>query len=580
MGSAAVEVSTVHRSAQDIAENDLTRAFASAELDDVTFISNYSLPSSSVEVDLVLTGTASESGRSTVVVVELKQWRRQGPPADAQVQAARQQVSQSLMYLQRSLQLDEDFDLLGAVLIEGAPRKYTESRSPVHVATRAEDLVAGLRPHLDGAGGARVAQRFLASPVMTNPLLAQVAAAEVRSGGQFVLLDRQQAVVDTVWQAVGRSRERNSKEVVIVTGGPGSGKTAVTLSILGEATRLGLVAQYASGSRTLTQGLRRTAGSRSPRIQALFKYFNNFADAAENSVDLLLCDDAQQIRATSTNRYTAARLRTGRSQIDELIDAARVAVFLIDEFQLSGPGEVGSVSLIQSAAHARDADVHRIDLSANFRAGGSGSYLPWIEQLLLGEIPPATWEREPNFDLKVVPSPDVMELELASKMDQGATARMTAGLCWPWTEPTEGDLTDDVVIGDWHRPWATKGDRRVGSAPPLGYWATQDSGFGQLGNVYTTQGLEFEWVGVIMGPDLVRRNGGWVADRTASFDMARARRASDVEFDRMTRQAYRLLLTRGLRGTLLYSTDGETQAFLENLVNDNIETTSPTARET
>jgi hypothetical protein len=156
------------------------------------------------------------------------------------------------------------------------------------------------------------------------------------------------------------------------------------------------------------------------------------------------------------------------------------------------------------------------------------------------------------------------------------TGRICAGL-WNWVTTSQltapfttrdGSLVPDVQIGDWARPWNLKGDRSVGDAPPAALWASDDRGFGQVGCVYTAQGFEYEWNGVLLGPDLVWRTDRWVTVRSANRDpdFRSSKRVSDAEFGLLVRNVYKVLLTRGLRGVYLYSTDPETQRLLEGLV--------------
>jgi DUF2075 family protein len=165
---------------------------------------------------------------------------------------------------------------------------------------------------------------------------------------------------------------------------------------------------------------------------------------------------------------------------------------------------------------------------------------------------------------------------LRDRLDAGYSARMTAGFCWRWSDP-DGDrlvpdvvigdrLVPDVVIGDWARPWNSKSERTVGSAPPSSLWATLPGGFGQVGCVYTAQGFEYDWNGVIFGPDLVARDGRLVTVRGASKDPALVRGGvREDQADRLIRNTYKVLLTRGMMGTVLYSADAQTQRFLAAL---------------
>jgi DUF2075 family protein len=232
---------------------------------------------------------------------------------------------------------------------------------------------------------------------------------------------------------------------------------------------------------------------------------------------------------------------------------------------------MGTVEDIEKHARGRGLEVYRVDLNTQYRSGGSAEYVEWVE-LLLGLVPggPVPWAGNDRFEVRTAPSPSAMEQALAEKLAQHQNARMAAGYCWTWSDPrADGSLVPDVQIGDWSRPWNLKGDRSVGDAPPAALWASDERGFGQVGCVYTAQGFEYEWNGVLLGPDLVWRTDRWVAVRSANRDpdFRNTKRVSDAEFDLLVRNVYKVLLTRGLRGVYLYSTDDETQRFLEQLVN-------------
>ena len=220
------------------------------------------------------------------------------------------------------------------------------------------------------------------------------------------------------------------------------------------------------------------AGARAPKVKKMFQYFNSFMAAEPNGLDVLILDEAHRIRETSVNRWTKAAYRSGRPQTDELIAAARVPVFLLDEFQVVRPGEQGTVADIEKDAHARGIRVEKISLDAQFRCGGSEEYLLWVKRLL-GLTPggPIQWIGDPHFDVEVVDSPAEMEASLATKIDDGYSGRIAAGYCWPWSDPApDGTLVRDVQIGAWSRPWNLRGNgpsaerlpRRCGPRTPQG----------------------------------------------------------------------------------------------------------------
>jgi len=369
--------------------------------------------------------------------------------------------------------------------------------------------------------------------------------------------------------AVKQAQWENTKTAVIVTGGPGTGKSVIALSLLGELARQGKTVLHATGSKSFTTTLRKIGGKGSGRTKSLFKYFNSFMDAEPNSLDVLILDEAHRIRETSVNRYTKAEFRTGRAQIDELFATARVPVFLLDQYQVVRPGELGTVAEIEAYAKALGIQTESISLNDQFRCGGSAAYINWVERFLgLTAGGPVAWEPDGSYTLTTAQSPSELESFLKKKNDEGFSARMTAGYCWPWSDPTkDGQLIPDVRIGLWSRPWNLKGERAVGGAPPSPLWASDPSGFGQVGCIYTAQGFEYDWNGVIIGPDLVRRGDHWVTQRSENKDpdFKNTKKVSDQEFHALVLNVYKVLLTRGMIGTLIYSEDPETNRFLSAL---------------
>jgi hypothetical protein len=562
-------------------------------LSSVEVLVEHQLPLTSKRVDAVLAGRHPRTGRHSYVVVELKQWSRATRYEDGellvrvdayghhpvlhpmdQVQTYRDYMLDFLPGL-----ADRQEDVVAVAYLHNATERGVATLRDRHASEsvrmftgeRRGDFLEFLRSRLDpDVAGAAAADHLLSLRAGPSRQLLTVAAREIREREQFVLLDEQKLAYEIVLHEVQRARAADSKTVVIVSGGPGSGKSVIALSLLGELARQGRGVLHATGSRSFTQTLRQVAGTGSTRVKSLFKYFNSFMEAERNGLDVLILDEAHRIRETSVNRYTRARLRTARPQIDELISAARVPVFLLDEHQVVRPGELGSVHEIEAFAASQGLLVHKVSLDEQFRCGGSEAYIRWVHRLLgLAPGGPIPWEGDDAFEVRVVDSPMEMELDLRVRRDGGFGARMTAGYCWPWSDPRPDDtLVDDVRIGGWSRPWNVKGERRVGDAPPSALWASQPGGFGQVGCVYTAQGFEYDWNGVIVGPDLVRRGGSWVTVRSANKDPDFRTRGTvpDDEFDRLVRHVYKVLLTRGMIGTLIHSVDPETQAFLTSLM--------------
>jgi hypothetical protein len=299
-------------------------------------------------------------------------------------------------------------------------------------------------------------------------------------------------------------------------------------------------------------------------MRYLFRYTSEFTVAERNGMDVLIVDEAHRIRLVTSYPFMRPEKRSGVGQADELVRAARVPVFLLDEHQGVRPYEVGTVASIEEACARNGAAVHKVALDGQFRCGGSEVYVRWVESLLgLRPGGPQPWPGDDTFQLLVTDSPAHMEEELRRRINDGYVARMTAGFCWQWSKPRpDGTLVDDVVIGPWTRPWNLYADTALNGIPPSDLWATDGGGFEQLGCIYTAQGFEYDYGGVIMGADLVWREDHWEPSAAASRDN-RVRRADN--FDILTRNTYKVLLTRGLLGCVIYSVDEETRHMLSGL---------------
>lgn len=564
-----------------------------AGLGEVEMLVEYHLPLTSQRTDVILAGVHPLTGQPSYVIVELKQWSTAftfegdpnlvevpgmpGPPKLHPVVQVRgyceylanfaRAISDQpdalagMAYLHNAVNPSEFKDLL-AVPVSTNGRFFTGADK----AAMADFLKSRLAAQPGHASG----DILMHTAVAPSTQLLKVAATEIRDRPQFQLVGNQQLAVDLILHAVEHARAGDKKRVIAVTGGPGSGKSAVALSVLGELARRGRTVVHATGSRSFTQTLRKVAGHRARAVQAMFKYFNQFMSADPNGLDVLVMDEAHRIRETSANRYTRAEFRTDRSQLDELIAAARVPVFLLDENQVVRPGEMGTLGQIERHSAQLGHDVQHIELDAQFRCGGSEEYLLWVGRLLgLTEDPPEPWHGDPQFEVQLVGSPVELESLLRTKMAHGYSARMTAGFCWRWSDARkDGTLAADVQMGDWARPWNSKSDRRIGDAPPSALWATEDGGFGQVGCIYTAQGFEYDWNGVIIGPDLVWRDGRFISVRSANKDpdFRNQTAVPDRRFDLLVRNVYKVLLTRGMVGTVIYSADAETRDALQSLV--------------
>jgi hypothetical protein len=565
----------------------MANAVQHGSLDDHGVIVEYSLPLSSKRLDVMLTGS-SRDGRRQAVIVELKQWSESFPThvdecvvtfvggrkrevlhPSAQVDGYRQYLKDthsafsdgaiglsacSFLHNMTFDEQDEIFSARHLDLIQVAP---------VFTGDRTTDLIEYLQDHLSGGGGVPVLESVLSGRYAPHKKLLAHTAQMIKGEPAYVLLDEQRVVFNSVLAQVAEAHRTAEKAVFVIKGGPGTGKSVIALNLVGELSEAGYVTHHATGSRAFTENVRRIVGRRAAN---LFKYFNSYLGADANTLDVLVCDEAHRIREVSHNRFTPKAERTDEPQVKELIDVAKVSVFLLDDLQVVRPGETGSTGLIREAAGKFDAEVFEYELEAQFRCGGSEGFIQWVDNTLdIVPTPHVLWSPEEEFDFDVVDSPAELEALINQKEAQGHSARLVAGFCWPWSDPLDdGALVDDVVIDDWNMPWNAKPDATglAEGIPKSHYWANQDGGLNQVGCVYTAQGFEFDYAGVIFGRDLVYRpREGWVGQPEFSHDAVVKRAAKEGDFTDLVKQTYRVLLTRGMKGCYVYFQDDATRDF-------------------
>ncbi|MDR9391395.1 MAG: DUF2075 domain-containing protein [Trueperaceae bacterium] len=560
-----------------------------ADLTDHGVLLEHQLPMTSKRLDCLVTGRDADA-RDQAVVVELKQWSEAGP-SEAEgcvttflggrvrdVLHPSVQVGQYAQYLEdyREAFTQGDVRLSACAYLHNLPfdpddelfadrHRGARERYPVFTADASGDLVDYLAGRMAAGHGEEVLQRVVRSPSRPSKKLLSHTAEMVQGQTSFVLLDEQLVVFERVLAEARKATRRAGKSVVLVRGGPGTGKSVVALHLVGRLAGEGFDAQHATGSKWFTENVRSLVGRRASHQ---FRYFHTYAKEAADAVDVLVSDEAHRIRATSANRFTKKEDRTGRPQVEELVHAAKVSVFFLDDLQVVRPNEVGSTDLIRDAASRVGADLIEFELEAQFRCGGSDGFVQWVDNTLqIRRTPSVLWEGDDAFEFGVLDDVAELEVWVRAKNDGGDTARMVAGFCWPWSNPNaDGTLVDDVVVGDWARPWNAKPDagRLAKGIPKAHVWATDPGGLDQVGCIYTAQGFEFDYVGVIVGRDLRwdPAEATWVADPTESYDRV-VKRSGEAFLD-LVKHTYRVLLTRGMKGCKVVFLDDATRDFVRS----------------
>ncbi|MEK7635358.1 MAG: DNA/RNA helicase domain-containing protein [Patescibacteria group bacterium] len=451
---------------------------------------------------------------------------------------------------------------------------------PIYTENDTVFLAEKIKKLLAKGDGFEVFNRFMQSPITPSKKLLESVSKIISNEAVFSLLNEQLVAKNIIWSKINKTQKGDKKAVIIVHGGPGTGKSVIALNILAESAKRRLKAFYACKSKPFVSGLTNLVGK---EAEKLISNLNRFipSKVKENEGDIVLIDEAHRIGKTSNNQFTKKDDRTDMPQIDQIIRFAKTSVFFIDDMQNIRSLEIGSADLIRETAKMFGCSIDEITLETQFRCMGSNDYLKWLESTLGYDQEEKILSETEKFDFKIFNSPKELYDALLKKEEQGKKenpgkgnfARLVAGFCWPWSQKLDsnGELVRDVVIGDFSMPWETHDKIK----PPKGYakwyeWAYKNEGIKQVGCIYTAQGFEFDYIGVIVGDDLIynpktnRLEGNILA--TADPMLKRNRE----NFEKHVKNIYRVLMTRGMKGCYVYFVDKETEKFfksrIENMV--------------
>ncbi|MGK5682203.1 DNA/RNA helicase domain-containing protein [Actinoplanes sp. URMC 104] len=559
--------------------------------------------------DAVLMGVG-DNGRPAYVVVELKQWQRavwdsvreQVTDTGARYETPRHPYDQAAAYAQFIRNYTSGMHDESEVTIEAAAFLHNATEASIETLRTAGHRRSTGTFSGDGVGRRRFSERLLeifdadrsGTPVKDRlmdahyeqgPALLEAAAAIFSDPARYPLTDDQYAIFAEIQNAVSDAMsvtaDRN-QAVFVVKGGPGTGKTWIAMHLLGANAHARRQVAYATNSGSLREALQKSADFRSTfdaPAKELITSARTYWDSSRwrHPLDLLIVDEAHRLEQY-TVRTGHANPRTLQQQLEEqhitqifeLKKSAKVLVLFIDEDQASTYRDFVTIDEALSVAQRTGASFDIFELREQHRSGGSEAYEAWVDALLDGT--PTVWHDEDNFTVRVARSPQELErLTLENAAEE--KARLLAGFCWEWSTPPPGaitieDVPADISIEGWHKRWNLR--KGIDGFPRDTAWAHDPRGAEQVGSIFTAQGFEFDRCGVIIGPDLV-----WNAEtEQMTVRMEESKYKKLVSLHRRdptaaarVRNQYRVLLTRAMRGVILYSTDPRTVEMLASIVN-------------
>ncbi|MGW2330166.1 DNA/RNA helicase domain-containing protein [Streptomyces sp. NPDC001700] len=572
----------------------LLDALMAAGLSDLHVLLEYPLPGTGERVDALLLGRRAGEAGLTVVAIELKQWTRASwdtsrplllDVGDQRVKHPARQVGGYVHYLDNWISDSLGLTARGAVVLHNAePDLVTALRESIAGGASAPFPIVG-RQDLDASLPAReIATRldcadleFAPAPLIETflhtrhrpkaGLLSRV-ADHINGSDRFPLIGDQDTARLAILDALGAERRKDRRHVVVVTGGPGTGKTAIALRMFADlARRPDANPRLLCPSAALSKQLTRAAGD---GAKGMIKTFTSGLPAGLTDDSIVLVDEVHR-----AHTYPGQRRSEFPLVLEQLVNRCAVTVLFLDQRQIVRPTEGTTLDELQRMAARYGHSLTSIDLTTQFRCNGSQAYQRWVDTLFSRDGTPQSWTGG-EYDLVLADNPPQLEAWTAAHIHNGRSARITAGFCWPWKSPERPPLLPEVSIGWkdnegehlWERPWNSRATSTAGDdqgVPARAFWATDPGGHQQVGCIYTAQGLEYDYGAVIIGEDLIRTPSGWRAQPEKSHDDA-LRQLPAEEYLTYALNTYRVLATRGTHGTRFYSTHPETQAYLGTLL--------------
>jgi DUF2075 family protein len=548
----------------------------------------YRIPQTGKRVDFLLTGKSAED-RLCAVIVELKQWQDAQPTDKDAIVVARfagglAETAHPSYQAWSYAALLEGFNeavydggirLLPCAYLHNYPEPgspITDSfyadhvkRAPVFLKDQRERLRTFIKEHVRYGDKGEVLYRIENGRIRPSKSLADALVGLLNRQPEFVLVDDQKIVLETALQ-LARKVQEQGKHVLIVEGGPGTGKSVLAINLLVELTQSRLTARYVTKNaapRAVYES-KLTGTFKKSHISNLFTGSGAFTESDENEWDALVIDEAHRL-----NEKSGLYGNLGENQVKELIRASRFSIFFIDESQRVTLRDIGTKSEIRKRARELGAKVSELGLASQFRCNGSDGYLAWLDHNLQIRSTANEYLDSGEFDFRVVDSPEALRDLIYQRNEERNRARMVAGYCWQWPSKKNPQAFDIELGREFKARWNLTRDGSL--------WIVSPESVREVGCIHTCQGLEVDYVGVIVGDDLIVRNGKVITrpDRRASSDksihglksLAKVNaEAATREADEIIKNTYRTLMTRGMKGCYVYFTDAETADFFKSRV--------------
>ncbi len=376
----------------------------------------------------------------------------------------------------------------------------------------------------------------------------------IEGNQEFIMLDDQKVVYEEILSNAIRCMTDQKKRTVIVKGGPGTGKTVVAINLLAKLTQEGYFAQYTSkNSAPRNVYAKKLTGFKKSSVNNMFKGSGSYTEVDENLIDVIICDEAHRL-----NEKSGLFSNLGENQVKEIINSCLCSIFFIDESQRVTLSDIGTVEEIKRWSSELDSEVLELELVSQFRCNGSDGYLAWLDDVLEIRDTANTDMKDIDYEIRIVDSPNEVRSLILERNKDANHSRILAGYCWEWLKDGKNNSeVHDIRIDDFEMSW------NLGNSTTF---AIDENSVNEVGCIHTSQGLEFDYVGVIIGDDMRYEDNHIVTDFTKRAKTDQSLKGikkiykENPEFalseaDEIIKNTYRTLMTRGMKGCYVYCTD-------------------------
>jgi len=557
---------------------------------DISVAIEYQIPKTSKRVDFIISGADAQE-HDNVIVVELKQWENAEKIDDYMQHSVKTftgggnrivphpsyQAYSYAVFIRNSSALVQDNDIKiipCAYLHNYKPENIDElndniykiwyDEAPFFVKNQVLELRAFIKKYITKKStNGDLLYKIEYGRIRPSKALQDCLASLMDGNKEFILLDDQIVAYDMCIKTMNQCLKDKKKRTIVIEGGPGTGKSVLAVNLLKAYMDKGLNSAYVTKNSAPREAYLRLLSKsdlkKEVNIKQLFRSPFGLCNTPSNFYECLIVDEAHRLVNKMYGDFK------GKNQVMECINASLLTIFLIDENQRITTKDIGSIEEINKWANELGSRVILNDethLHSQFRCNGSDMYIQLINNILQIGDPVDLYTNELNFDIEVFDNPNELRNQLREKNKINNKARMVAGYCYDWDVKHHRGDYDIYLEYDFKAKWNLESDK---------IWAINPSSFEEVGCIHTAQGLEFDYVGVLIGKDLRYDSVAHkiITDKSmiSRDDKSSGIRTADDELaSQLIKNTYKTLLTRGQKGCYIYCEDKPLAEYIRRII--------------